>query len=337
MSTNPNIESNKSNESKEPIHKVIIIGAGCAGLTAGIYAGRAGLEPIIFSGKMSDKGGLLTKTSIVENYPGFPTGILGYDLMENMESQSKNCGAKIIDREIIKVEINNNTNKIRQFILTDDNNDKYISFSVIIATGSKPNKLGLKNEDKYWAKGISSCAVCDGALYRNKNIVVVGGGESAIEEAVFLTKYSNVTLIHRRDKFRASKVMQDKVLNNNKIKIIYDTIITEINGNNKLNSITIQNVKTNQKEEIKVDGLFYGLGLTPNTKLFKDLVKIDEDGYIMKDNDNKEYNTMTSIEGIFVAGDVHDKKYRQAVIACGDGCMASLDVNNYLESFKSSI
>lgn len=306
------------------IHKVIIIGAGCAGLTAGLYCARAELKPIIFAGNITDKGGLLSKTSIVENYPGFEKGILGFDLIQNMEDQALKYGSTVIDRNVVNINVN-----VKPFKITDDNNEEYFTHSIIIATGSTPNKLGLLDETKLWGKGISSCAVCDGALYKNKNIIVVGGGDSALEHALFLTKFSKVTLIHRRDSFRASKAMQTKILNNPKINVIYDTIITKLNGEKFLESIECENVKTNEIIKMNVDGLFYGLGLTPNSNMFKGVLDLDDEGYIVK-KINNEYETMASINGVFVAGDVSDKIYRQAIVASGDGCKSAIDVNNYL-------
>lgn len=305
-------------------NKVIIIGGGCAGLSAAIYCARAELKPVLFAGNFEDKGGLLMKTSIVENYPGNQNGILGSDLIDNMEQQAIKYGTEIIDKDVVKVNLSGES-----FIIEDDDGQHHSTQTVIIATGSKPNKSGLENEDKLWSNGISSCAVCDGALYKNKKIVVVGGGDSACEEACFLTKFSDVILIHRRDTFRASKVMQERVFNNPKIKIMYDTVISKLNGEKCLESIITKNLKTNEETELKVDGLFYGLGLTPNTNLFKGILEMDSEGYIIK-KPIHNFETMTSITGIFVAGDASDKIYRQAVVAAGDGCKAALDVNNYL-------
>jgi len=282
---------------------------------------------LVFAGKIEDKGGLLVKTSIVENYPGFPEGILGFDLIANMEKQAVHCGATILNKSVDKFDFSK-----KPFSLTDSDGNVHYAHSVIIATGSMPNKLKLKDEDKFWSSGISSCAVCDGVLYKKKKIVVVGGGDSAMEEALFLTKFSDVTLIHRRDTFKASKVMIKRVQDNSKIKILTDTIIEKLEGGEKLETIHIKNLKQNQTSELKVNGLFYGLGLTPNTSLFKGVLEMDEDGYILRKS--KKFETMTSIEGIFVAGDAHDKIYRQAVVACGDGCKASLDSNNYLNEHE---
>lgn len=307
------------------VFNVAIIGAGCAGLTAAIYCARALLSPIVFAGDLENKGGLLSKTSIVENYPGFPDGINGYDLVENMEKQAVKYGATIVNSTVNDICFDN-----KYFNLVDDLGDAYLAKTVIICTGSKPNKLGLPDEDNLWSKGISSCAVCDGALYRGKKIIVVGGGDTAAEHSLFLTKFSDVTLIHRSEQFRASKIMQDRVKENPKIKIIYDTVIDELSGDEKLESITCRNIKTGKKFFMRVDGLFYGLGLKPETNIFKDYIETDQDGYIKRNDFDEKYKTMTSVQGIFVAGDCHDKKYKQAVTACSEGCKAALDVINYL-------
>lgn len=301
--------------------QVAIIGGGCAGLTAGLYCGRAELEPVLFAGNISDKGGMLSKTSIVENYPGFPHGINGSDLINNMEQQAAKYGCKIVDCDIIQIDKHE---KEKEFKLVTDSGDIYLAKAVIVATGSKPNKLGLLEEDRFWSNGVSSCAVCDGALYKNKRIMVVGGGDSACEEALFLTKFSHVTLVHRRDTFRASAILQKRLLSNPRINIIYNTQITKLFGNKYLEAVELTNNNDGSKDIVKVDGLFYGLGLTPNIQLVKHLV--DTDGIV-----KKYKRSMTSEPGIFVAGDVNDDLYRQAVVAAGHGCMAALDVIAYLD------
>lgn len=313
------------------VHNVIIIGGGCAGLTAAIYCARAQLKPIVFANTYENKGGLLVKTSIVENYPGFPEGVDGFNLIDNMEAQAVKYGAKIIDDRIVQVNFDK-----RPFRLLDSNNNKYKTWSVIICTGSTPIKLGIPKEDIYWSNGISSCAVCDGALYRDKKIIVVGGGDTAMEEALFLTKFSNVTLIHRRSEFRASKIMQQRVLSNPKIDILYNTIISELGGNKHLEYIICENTITGKRNKLFVDGLFYGLGLYPNTELFNGQLDMDSFGYIIDYSyANINYKTMTSVEGVFVAGDAKDKIYKQAIVACGDGCRAAMDVEKYLETYKN--
>lgn len=304
-------------------NKVIIIGGGCAGLSAAIYCARANLNPLVFASNLNEKRGLLSKTSVVENYPGVED-VWGFDLVQNMEHQALKYGAKIVDKKIKRVDTTN-----RPFLVVDEENNQHQALTIIIATGSTPNKLNLENESTLWAKGISSCAVCDGALYKNKKIVVVGGGDSAIEEALFLTKFSKVTLIHRRDTFRASKIMCDKLVANPNVEIIWDTIITKLCGDKKLQSVGCLNLKTGISFELEVDGLFYGLGLTPNSELFQPA--LTNEGYIVKDP-QKGYETSTAVDGIFVAGDVADKIYRQAVVASGEGCKAALDVIRWLEN-----
>lgn len=318
------------------IFNTIIIGGGVAGLTAGLYAARADLNPLIFAGDYSDKGGLLVKTSVVENYPGFIDGILGADLIFNMEAQAKRFGAVVIDKSVTKVSSISASspkllfcNKLQIFEITDDEGKKYLTQTVIIATGSKPNKLGLPKEDEFWGKGISSCATCDGSLFKKKRIIVVGGGDTAAEEATFLTKFSDVLLIHRRDSLRASAIMQKRVFDNPKIKVMFNNRIKELIGNDEgLTEVLVENVVTLEEISLPVDGLFYGLGLTPNVKLFEGLIDID-DGHIKLPGISK-YHTATSLEGIFVAGDVSDKIYRQAVVAASAGCQAAMDVTSYL-------
>lgn len=306
---------------------VIIVGGGCAGLTAALYCARAGLQPLVFVGQYQDKGGLLVKTTVVENYPGFVDGIMGVDLVMQMEQQAVKHGAIIVNSEITHINVvKYGTMQNNRFFLDTDNNQRYTCIALILATGSTPNKLLIPKEDIYWGKGISSCAVCDGALYKNKKIVVIGGGDTAMEEALFLTKFSHVTLIHRRDKFRASDVMQKRVLNNSKITILYDTVVDTLIGNDEqLTHIECKNVHTGDITTLEVQGLFYGLGLTPNTKLAQQLgVKI-ENGHAVQ-----IHNTETSVQGVFVSGDVTDNRYRQAIVACGDGCKAAMDVMEYI-------
>lgn len=303
----------------------IVIGGGCAGLTAAMYLGRASLNIVLFAGNLQDKGGLLSKTSVVENYPGFPEGIEGYDLIQNMEDQATTYGAQIINRDIVQVQFTTTP-----YHVTDDTGQLYEAKTIIVATGSKPRVLGLPLEEVFWGHGISSCATCDGALYRNKSIVVVGGGDSACEEALFLTRFSHVTLIHRRDSFRASAIMQQRVLSHPKITVLFNTIITQFHGTTHLQAITIETL--GQSNIMPVEGLFYGLGLTPNTLLFKDQLDMDVEGYIVKSHQDEYYHTQTSRPGIFVAGDAADKRYRQAIVAAGSGCQAAMDVVDHLNS-----
>ena len=300
---------------------VAIVGAGCGGLSAAIYCARADLEPVVFTDQFDKKGGMLSKTSVVENYPGFPNGIDGGELIANMEAQAIKYGAEIVERSVVSVD--KELGDDIQFRLVDDTGMIYISKAIIIATGSTPNKLGIADEDKFWGFGISSCAVCDGALYKGKRIVVVGGGDSSCEEALFLTRFSNVTIIHRRDSFRASAIMQNRVFSNPKINIMFNSQVTKLIGSKYLEAIEVTN-NDGSMSIMPVDGLFYGLGLTPNVSLFKHLVDVDK--VIKKVNKN-----MTSCEGIFVCGDVSDDMYRQAIVASGDGTMAALDVISYLD------
>jgi len=307
------------------IHNVIIIGGGPAGLTAALYCARAELNPLVFVG-FEDRGGLLVKTSIVENFPGFPDGILGFDLIANMEEQLNHYKLTIDESLIVECKLRKN-----HFVVTNHLGIEYHAHTVILALGSTPNKLGLPDENRLWSHGITSCAVCDGALYKKKTIVVVGGGDTACEEALFLTKFSDVTLIHRRGEFRASKIMQKRILTHPNIKIMYDTVVIKLIGDDKLEKIVCQNVKTNDIFELQVDGLFYGLGLTPNSQCIKGFVDVDEEGYIVKHDDTK-----TSVPGVFVAGDIADKRYRQAITAAGSGCAAALDCVKWLEMLEES-
>ena len=311
----------RSEEKKLEIKKkfdVIIIGAGPAGYTAAIYTSRAKRETLIISGVLP--GGQLMLTTEVENYPGFSEGIMGPELMNTMRKQTERMGTMIIDDEVVNVDFRRNPFKI----LT--NSEEYEADAVIIATGASPRKLGVKGEQEFSAKGVSYCATCDGPFFRNQEIVVAGGGDSAMEEAIFLTKFAkNVHVVHRKDKLRASKIMQDRAFENNKIKFHWSSIIEEIKGSGKVNQITIRNTSTNQEEIMDVGGLFVAIGHEPNTKLFKGQIELDEQGYIVLKN-----HTHTNVEGVFAAGDVHDHRYRQAVTAAGFGCMAAIDVDRYL-------
>ncbi len=311
-------------QSNDVIYKVIIIGSGPAGLTAGIYAARADLNPLILAGKQF--GGQLMQTSLVENYPGFPKGVMGPELMDKMIKQAKRFGAEIFFKDVIKVEFDQKSIKPIHKVITHDN--EYKSHAVIIATGAKPRKLGIKGEDEFWGKGVSSCATCDGAFYRDRVVAVVGGGDSAMEEADFLTKFAKkVYVIHRRKELRASKIMQKRAKKNSKIEFLFDTIVIEILGKEKVDSIKIKNSKTEKKDILKIDGFFLAIGYIPETLIFKDLIDIDKNGYA-RSAPNKR--TMTRINGVFIAGDIEDDVYRQAVTAAGDGCKAALDAENWL-------
>lgn len=302
---------------------MIIIGAGPAGYTAGIYCSRARHDTLILSGILP--GGQLVNTTEVENYPGFENGIMGPDLMITMRKQTERMGTTIIDDEVIDVDFRHKPFKI----LTSS--EEYECRAVIIATGATPRKLGIAGEQTFGGKGVSYCATCDGPFFRNQEIVVVGGGDSAIEEATFLTKFaSKVHLVHRKDKLRASKVMQERAFSNQKIQFHWNSAVTDIIGDQKVQTAVLSDVKSGQKTNLPVGGIFVAIGHEPNTKIFVNSIELDENGYIkLKDH------TKTNIPGVFAAGDVHDHRYRQAITAAGFGCMAAIDVDKYLTENKS--
>ena len=300
------------------VHKVIILGSGPAGLTAALYAARANLNPLVLGGL--EWGGQLMLTTEVENYPGFIDGINGPDLMENFKKQAERFGAKIINSNVTSVDFSNKPLKV--FV----GKEVYETQTVIIATGASAKWLGLENEQKFIGKGISSCATCDGFFFKDKEIALVGGGDSAMEEALFLTKFaSKVTVVHRRDKLRASKIMQDRAFANDKIEFIWDSEIVDVLGDNNVEGVKIKNIKTNESSVCKVNGLFVAIGHIPNTNFLKEQIDLDEKGYVVCNG------TATNVEGVFVAGDVHDFRYRQAVTAAGHGCEAAIDVEKYIE------
>jgi len=298
-------------------YDVIIIGAGLAGYTAGIYSARARHDTLILSGILP--GGQLVNTTDVENYPGFVDGILGPDLMIVMRKQTKRMGAKIIDAEVTKVDFQSKPFKVSTA------STEYQANAVIIGTGANPRKLGLEGEQTFAGKGVSYCATCDGPFFRNLELVVAGGGDSAMEEATFLTKFaSKVHLVHRRKELRASKVMQERAFNNPKIEFHFESVIEEIDGNEKVQKVVLKNTQSNEKSTLEVGGVFVAIGHEPNTKLFAGQVELDDQGYIVLKN-----RTETNVPGVFAAGDVHDHRYRQAVTAAGYGCMAAIDVDKY--------
>ena len=310
---------NKTMEQRD----VIIIGAGPAGLTAAIYTARANLKPLVFEGYQS--GGQLMITSEVENYPGFKNGITGPDLIAQMRAQAEKFGAEFITADITKVELNTNKKIIYE------ENKKHYAKSVIISTGATANLLGLKNEKRLMGQGVSTCATCDGFFFQDKTICVAGGGDSAMEESIFLTRYaSKVYIIHRRDKFRASKIMIQKATDNPKIEFIMDSVIDDILGDERVTGIRLKNKKTSNISELRVEGVFISIGHTPQTKLFKGQIEMDKNGYITTSTD-KSQQSATSIPGVFACGDVQDPHYRQAVTAAGSGCIAALDAEKYLE------
>jgi thioredoxin reductase (NADPH) len=304
------------------MYDVIIIGSGPAGLTAAIYTTRANLKTLVIAG--GKWGGQLMLTSMVENFPGFPEGILGPGLMLNIRKQAEYHGAQVIETDFIEGEFSK-----RPFQIQTSDNKTYQTKAVIIASGADTRWLDVPGEQEKIGKGVSSCATCDSNFFRNKNVIVVGGGDSAMEEALVLSHVANqVILIHRKDSFRASKIMQDRVKENPKIKILMNSVITEISGALKVEKVKLENTKTHELSEMPIDGIFVAIGHLPNTKLFKN-IDLDEEGYI-KVHDHFR----TNIEGVFVAGDVHDKQYRQAIVAAGFGAAAALEAEKWLQLKK---
>lgn len=311
-------ESPKMPDKKKTKFDVVIIGAGPSGYTAGIYCSRAGYDTLILSGILP--GGQLVNTTEVENYPGFEKGIMGPDLMIEMRKQTQRMGTTIIDDEVVDVDFRHKPFKV----LTAS--EEYEGRAVIIATGANPRKLGLPGEQTFAGKGVSYCATCDGPFFRNQELIVVGGGDSAVEEATFLTKFATtVHLVHRRESLRASKIMQERAIKNSKIKFHWDSAVTDIKGDQKMRQAVLKNIKTGEEKTLDVAGLFVAIGHEPNTQLFKKQIDLDQEGYIILKN-----KTHTNIEGVFAAGDVHDRNYRQAITAAGFGCMAAIDVDKYL-------
>ena len=302
--------------------KVIIIGSGPAGLTAALYAARANLEPLVFEG--NQPGGQLTITTDVENYPGFPSGIMGPELMENFREQAKRFGAECYFKHVTKVDFNNRPFKVWV------GKDEYSSDAIIIATGASAKMLGLEKENELMGFGVSACATCDGFFYKDKKVIVVGGGDTAMEEATYLTKFaSEVVIIHRRDTFRASKVMVDRVMKNSKVRVIWDVVMKDIEGTKEsgVKSVVLENQKTNKRFNEDCDGVFLAIGHKPNTDLFKDQLDTNENGYLLTKS-----GTKTNIDGVYACGDVQDHVYRQAITAAGSGCMSAIDVERYLEN-----
>ncbi len=303
-------------------YDVIIIGSGPAGYTAALYAARANLSVLLFRGL--EAGGQLMITSEVENYPGFEDAILGPELMERMEKQARRFGAEMRDEDIVRIATTE-----RPFQVYPDGRDEpALGRSIIIATGASARWLGLESETRLRGRGVSACATCDGFFFKNKDLAVVGGGDTALEEALFLTKYaSHVTVIHRRDSLRASKIMQERALKHPKISFLWDSAIEEVEGENAVQGVKVRNVKSGTASTLAVQGVFIAIGHEPNTSLFKGLIEMDEMGYI-----TPREHTMTNVPGIFAAGDVTDHRYRQAVTAAGDGCRAAIDAERWLES-----
>lgn len=307
----------------EDIENVIIIGSGPAGLTAAIYASRANLNPLVIEGYGA--GGQLMITTDVENYPGFPEGVTGPDLMMNFRAQAEKFGTRFLTEDVTKVDFS-------QKPFTVEVDDKvFKANSIIVSTGATAKLLGLESENKFMGHGVSACATCDGSFFRNKVVCVVGGGDTALEEANFLTRFATkVYVIHRRDKFRASKIMQERAEANPKIEFILDSAIEEILGDKKVHTIKLKNFKTNEVTEMQMEGVFIAIGHQPNTKLFEGILNLDPQGYILTEGKS----TKTNIEGVFACGDVQDHNYRQAITAAGSGCASAIDAERYLESIN---
>lgn len=307
----------------EHIENVVIIGSGPAGYTAALYAARADLEPLLISG--TQPGGQLTITTDVENYPGFPSGIMGPELMELFKAQAEHFGTRILPHFVTSVDLT-----ARPFKVVTEHGS-HLANSIIVATGATAKWLGLESEITFGGYGVSACATCDGFFFRGKHVVVVGGGDTAMEEANYLTRHAaTVTLVHRRNEFRASKIMQDRVFANPKIQVIYDTTIDEITGQTepfkKVTGVRLKNLKSGAETEAATDGVFIAIGHKPNSELFAGVLDMDELGYLR----TKPFSTATNVQGVFAAGDVADSVYRQAVTAAGSGCMAAIDAERFL-------
>ncbi len=303
------------------VRDVIIIGGGVAGWTAAIYTARANLKPLVFEGMQP--GGQLTITTDVENFPGFETGIMGPEMMEIFKKQALRFGAEDIFAEVTSVDFSQ-----RPFKVTADEETDYYAKAIIVATGATAQWLGLESESRLMGFGVSACATCDGAFFRDKEVIVVGGGDSAVEEATFLTRFaSKVYMVHRRDELRASKIMRERAFKNEKIEILWNSVIDEIFGDKKVTGVRLKDSKSGELREMAIDGVFMGIGHKPNTELFNNILDMDEKCYLV----TQGKSTKTNIEGVFAAGDVQDSYYRQAVTAAGSGCMAALDAERWLE------
>ena len=311
-------------------HKLIILGSGPAGCTAAIYAARAGLKPILIRGL--EPGGQLTITTDVDNYPGYENTIQGPWLMDQMEKQALSVGTKLVNGTVIKCDLTTKPIKLEL-----DNGESYFSDACIIATGASARWLNLPSEKKYRGFGVSACATCDGFFYKNKEVIVVGGGNTAVEEALFLTNFaSKVTLVHRRSELRAEKILQERLFKNTKISIIWDHVLKEVKGSDSpliVNQAVLESIKDKKLMKIDVSGIFVAIGHDPNTQLFINQLNMDDENYILTANDS----TKTNIEGVYAAGDVQDKIYRQAVTAAGHGCMAALEAEKYLSIMAKSL
>ena len=307
---------------KKTHHKLIILGSGPAGLTAAIYAARANLNPVVVSGR--EAGGQLMITTDVENYPGFPEGIQGPEMMDLLKAQAARFDTEFFSGDVVEVDLSQ-----RPFKLTLENKDTLTCDSLIISSGASARWLGMDSEKEYSGRGVSACATCDGFFFRDQDVAVVGGGDTALEEALYLANIcKSVTMIHRRDEFRGSKIMQKRAFDHKKISILWDTVVEKVVGNSKdgMTSLKVRNVKTDKVKEHPITGLFIAIGHTPNTNLFKDQLIMDKNGYLKV----TPGTTYTSVEGVFASGDVQDHVYRQAVTAAGTGCMSAIDAEHWL-------
>ncbi|MGC8662202.1 MAG: thioredoxin-disulfide reductase [Candidatus Micrarchaeia archaeon] len=301
---------------------VIIIGSGPAGLGAALYAARDDLKPLVITG--TNAGGQLLLTTLIENYPGFPEGVDGSELIDLMHKQAEKFGARFVDGDVTKVDLTSSPFKLYV------NGQLFEANSIIIATGASAKWLGLDSEKKFIGRGVSSCATCDGAFFRNKNVIVVGGGDTALQDAIFLTRFaSSVTVVHRRNALRASKIMQERAFSNPKIKFIWDSVIEEIVGDTKVSGVKLKNIVTNESSEMPIDGVFIAIGTSPNTSPFAGQLKLDEFGFIITHD-----IVFTDVEGVFAAGDVADKIYQQAITAASTGVMAALRAREYIGKLK---
>ena len=304
----------------ENVREVIVIGGGPAGYTAALYCARANMHPLVIEG--FSWGGQLMITSDVENYPGYPTGVLGPELMMKFREQAERFGAELITDDVTRVDFS--STPFRVWV----GDDEYQARTIIVATGATARQLGLESERKLQGRGVSYCATCDAAFFKDQDVVVVGGGDTAMEEATFLTKFaSKVTIVHRRDEFRASKIMQERVLSNPKIQVTWDAVVEEILGDGAVTGVRLRNVPTGETSELATDGVFVAIGHTPNTDLVKGQLELTDSGYVLV----QEPTTQTSVPGVFAAGDVTDLIYRQAVTAAGQGCKAAIDAERFLE------
>ncbi|OAH11830.1 thioredoxin-disulfide reductase [Streptomyces jeddahensis] len=309
------------------VRNVIIIGSGPAGYTAALYTARASLKPLVFEGAVT-AGGALMNTTEVENFPGFQDGIMGPELMDNMRAQAERFGAELVPDDVVAVDLSGDIKTV-----TDTSGTVHQAKAVIVATGSQHRKLGLPNEDALSGRGVSWCATCDGFFFKDQDIAVIGGGDTAMEEATFLSRFAkSVTIVHRRDSLRASKAMQERAFADPKIKFVWDSEVAEIHGDQKLSGLTLRNVKTGETSELPVTGLFIAIGHDPRTELFKGQLDLDDEGYLKVDAPS----TRTNITGVFASGDVVDHTYRQAITAAGTGCSAALDAERYLAALSDS-